>query len=187
MDDRFEEFIRDNRDKFDTRDPDPHVWNKIGDHIRLKRRIGWRTIVWRAAVVIVIFMASYAVNEFVHRYRNGDLRAMHNLSSGKESSLPGLKEAEAYYSGLVNQKLNELKPIMANCPSLKEELNMDMSELDSVYTDLKRDLKDNMANQEVIEAIIENYRLKISILEGLLNDIKPREDECLSKTDHYAL
>ena len=83
--------------------------------------------------------------------------------------------------------MDELKPVMANCPALAEELNYDMTELDSVYTDLKKDLKDNMANQEVVEAIIENYRLKIRILEELLSEIKPHEDECLSKNDGYAL
>jgi hypothetical protein len=98
-----------------------------------------------------------------------------------------LKEAETYYTNIVNQKLDELKPIIANCPSLVEELNYDLSELDSVYLDLKRDLKDNMANQEVIEAIIENYRLKITILEDLLNEITLVGDECISNSNGYAL
>jgi hypothetical protein len=62
-----------------------------------------------------------------------------------------------------------------------------MSELDSVYIDLKADLKDNMANQEVIEAIIENYRMKISILEDLLKQIDPEDDECVSKPVDYVL
>ena len=67
----------------------------------------------------------------------------------------------------VDQKLNELEPILANCPSLEEEVNYDMSELDSVYIQLKNDLKDNMANQEVIEAIIEKPEISISILKTL--------------------
>jgi 3-hydroxyacyl-CoA dehydrogenase len=62
-----------------------------------------------------------------------------------------------------------------------------MSELDSMYYDLKSDLKDNMANQEVIEAIIENYRLKITILEDILTEITPLNDECISKTNGNAL
>ena len=42
-------------------------------------------------------------------------------------------------------------------------------ELDSVYISLKSDLKDNIANHEVIEAMIQNYRLRISILEESYN------------------
>ena len=74
-----------------------------------------------------------------------------------------------------------------NCPSLQEELNFDMTELDRVYIELKDDLKDNMANQEVVEAIIENYRLKISILEDLLTEMEFDEDECISTEDTHAL
>jgi hypothetical protein len=187
MEDRFEDFIKNNREKFDHRDPDPRVWNRIEDHIRFKKRFAWGVVLQRAAIVAIIFAASYVVNEFIHRYRNGDIRALKTQKTGKGSSIPGLREAEAYYTGLVNQKMDELKPIMANCPSLKEELNLDMSELDSVYIDLKKDLKDNMANQEVIEAIIENYRLRISILENLLTEIKPSKGECLTKSDSHAL
>jgi len=185
--DRFEEFIRDNRDKFDVRDPDPGVWRRINDQLRANRKISWRIILQRVAIVTIIFAASYAVNEFIHRYRNGSTRAVVTPDPSGGYAIPGFREAESYYAGLVNQKMNELKPIMANCPALKEELNQDMSELDTVYADLMNDLKDNMANQEVIEAIIENYRLKISILENLLSEIKPRENECLTNSDSYAL
>jgi len=117
----------------------------------------------------------------IHRLNKGSVKA------GRENGIPGLSEAEAYYTNLVNQKLDELKPVIANCPSIQEELNYDMSELDSVYIDLKKDLKDNMANQEVIEAIIENYRLKVSILEDILSELSPLDEECIPNTDRYAL
>jgi len=44
--------------------------------------------------------------------------------------------------------------------------------LDSVYADLRRDLKDNAANEEVIEAMIQNYRLKLEILEDVLSQMR---------------
>ena len=185
MEDKFEKFIKENRDAFEIHEPDTKIWNRIESNLRFNPRPGWKNILQRVAVVAVIFAASYAVNEMVHRYTHGELKADHTAT--KSNAVPGLKEAEAYYTTLLNQKMDELKPVMANCPALAEELNYDMSELDSVYTDLKRDLKDNMANQEVVEAIIENYRLKIRILEELLSEIKPHEDECLSKNDGYAL
>jgi 3-hydroxyacyl-CoA dehydrogenase len=62
-----------------------------------------------------------------------------------------------------------------------------MSELDSLYSALKADLKDNVANQEVIEAIIENYRLRIAILEELLAELKPQDGMCVSKMNSYDL
>jgi hypothetical protein len=187
MDDKIRKFISEHREEFDFREPDPAVWNRIVKDIRVKREIKWRVIMTRAAIVILIFSASYGVNELVHRINIRGNSASGIKKGGRESTIPGLYEAEAYYAGLVNQKLDELKPIIANCPSIREELNFDLSELDSVYVDLKTDLRDNMDNQEVVEAIIENYRLKIRILEDLLIEMEPREDECISNTVTHAL
>lgn len=185
MEDKFEKFVKENRESFEFHDPDPEIWNRIESNLRFKNKSGWKQILRRVAVVAVIFSASYVVNEMIHRYQHGEYKT--GAVATKNTANPGLTEAEAYYTSLLNQKMDELKPVMANCPALEEELNYDMSELDSVYTDLKKDLKENMANQEVVEAIIENYRLKIRILEDLLSEIKPHEDECLSKNDGYAL
>ena len=49
-----------------------------------------------------------------------------------------------------------------------ETLQQDLSELDSIYHELQMDLRDNIANDEVVEAMIQNYILKIQILEDLL-------------------
>jgi hypothetical protein len=187
MDDRIKKFISEHRDEFDFREPDPAIWKKIEGGIRVKKEMHWRVIMTRAAAVVLIFAASYGVNELVHRIHSTNNRTSETAGSTEGKTVPGLHEAEAYYTGLVNQKLDELKPIIANCPSIKEELNFDMSELDSVYLDLKADLRDNMDNQEVVEAIIENYRLKIRILEDLLSEMDPLEQECISNTNTHAL
>lgn len=184
MKDRFEDFMKQNRESFDFREPDPAIWDRLKKDITIKKRTNWKLVFSRAAAVLVIFGASYAVNEMIHRYHN---RSTDSLKAGNEKVIPGLTETEAYYTSLINQKMDQLKPVMANCPSLQEELNYDMSELDSVYTDLKSDLKDNMANQEVVEAIIENYRLKITILEDLLSEMESMDDECIPNKDTYAL
>ena len=184
MKDRFENFIKDHRDSFDFREPDPRLWENIKKNISAHRRLPWRLFLKRASIVLLIFGASYIANEMIHRYHNNGISF---LKQGKEIPIPGLNEAEAYYTNLINQKLDELKPVLANCPSLQEEIDYDLSGLDSVYTELKSDLKDNMANQEVIEAIIQNYKLKITILEDIMSELAPLEDECIQNSDEYAI
>jgi hypothetical protein len=181
MKDSFEKFVHENRSRFDNLEPDIAVWNKLKDRLPKSKSFSWSLFLRRAAIVIVIFTASYFANELIHRFNN-DSSVLVN-----KNAIPGLSEAEAYYAGLVIQKMNELKPVIENCPSLQEELNYDLSELDSVYVELKRDLKDNMANQEVIEAIIENYRFKISILEDILSELTPLNEECIPNNEKYAL
>ena len=72
--------------------------------------------------------------------------------------------------------------MLAEYPSLEDELETDLSELDSIYISLKSDLNDNVANHEVIEAMIENYRLRISILEDMLGFLKSQMDEDSNST-----
>jgi hypothetical protein len=188
MKDRFEKFITENRGNFDTREPDPLIWDKIEKDIRVKHQFDWKIGLKRAAIVLVVCLASYGAFELTHRLSSKNFQSASKIKNNKENSIPGLNEAEAYYTNVVNEKLDELKPIIANCPSLEEELQYDLSELDSVYLDLKGDLKDNMANQEVVEAIIENYRLKITILEDILSELTSMGEECIpKKSDSYAL
>ncbi len=187
MENRFEDFIRNKREAFDFREPDPALWKKIEADIRPRRVINWRIIASRAAAVLIIFAASYLVHEIIDRDNTGMAVRKPQQKPVKEIMIPELQEAELYYSGLISEKLEEIKPILANCPGIEEELNVEMSGLDSLYTDLKTDLKDNIANQEVIEAIIENYRLRITILEDLLKEINPEEGMCISKINDYEL
>ena len=58
--------------------------------------------------------------------------------------------------------------MLTEFPEIKAELDSDLFELDSVYKSLRKDLNDNVANQEVIEAMIENYRIRIDILEEMM-------------------
>jgi len=61
-----------------------------------------------------------------------------------------------------------------------------MDELDEVYEELKEDLKDNASNPEVIEAMILNYRVKLEVLEDLLNQLKEKENQD-EKDESYSL
>ena len=178
--DRLEQFISDNRDQLDLYEPDDKLWAGIESRVRRKRsfRIGWKGVVWRAAAVFVIFGSSFILQEYLHQRRG-------ILSDKKENrilqEIPELREAEFYYTSLLNKKIRQIKPLISEHPELGETLQQDLSELDRVYNELKKDLRDNIANDEVVEAMIQNYILKIRILEDLLEFMdetsKNNEDE----------
>ncbi len=97
------------------------------------------------------------------------------------NNIPELQEAEIYYTSLLNDKIIQIEPLLEQNPELGESLQQDLSELDSIYGELQNDLRDNIANDEVVEAMIQNYILKIQILEDLLEYMdessKNNEDE----------
>jgi hypothetical protein len=173
MKDRLEDFVRQHRDEFDMFEPAPEVWGKIEKSIKPRRTIRWSYYLSRAAVVALIIGASLIGQRiWIEKGNRGA-----GKTADVEIDIPELKEAEMYYTGMINAKLQEVKPYLTEYPSLEEELHTDLSELDSIYVSLKNDLKDNVANHEVIEAMIQNYRLRINILEDMLMFLQAEETE----------
>jgi len=170
MKDRLEEFVRSHRSEFDVLEPRPELWKNIEKSIN-RKKTDWRFYLSRAAVIVFLIGATL-VGQRVWMNRGKDISAE---KADIEINIPELKEAEMYYNGMINAKLNEVKPRLSGYPSLEEELENDLAELDSIYASLKNDLKDDIANQEVIEAMIQNYRLRIDILEDMLNFLVSQE------------
>ncbi len=173
MSDKLEKFIRANSSEFDFQEPAPELWKGIETTISPKKVIPWKYYVSRAAVVILLIGASMVAQR---AWMNRGMSKPEKVADF-EVDIPELREAEMYYSGMINAKLEEVKPMLSNYPTLEEELNTDLSELDSIYSGLKSDLKDNIANHEVIEAMIQNYRLRISILEDMLNFLVSQNED----------
>jgi hypothetical protein len=164
--DKLEEFIKGNKADLDKYEPSKSTWRGI--RVGLKKR---RTIspVWFSAVAAVVLILGISIIiMYLFQKKNSDF-----FSSN--SGQPALKETEVYYKTQMNTLYLEAKPLLINQPVIARELKNDMAHLDSIRTDLKKDLKDNVANQEVIEAMIQNYRIKLQLLEDMLNLLKQNE------------
>jgi hypothetical protein len=173
MNDRFEEFIRSHSQEFDVREPDAALWNRIRKDTEPRRAIRLRYYISRAAIILFLIGATLIGQRIWMKGHSSIAQKNNNV----ELNIPELQEAEMYYTGMINAKLEEVKPLLSNHPSLEIELKSDLSELDSIYASLKNDLKDDIANQEVIEAMIENYRLRISILEDIVTYLESKNQD----------
>jgi hypothetical protein len=183
--DRLEQFIAENRDQFDLYDPGDKVWRDINSRIQKRRKLPrLNTILWRAAAVIIIFAASFLLQEYLQRH--------HILIGNREKQIqsveiPELYEAEIYYARLVDDKIREIEPLLKDHPGLSGELENDLAELDSIYAALRSDLVDNIANDEVVEAMIQNYRLKLDILEDLLEYLQETSNSDKDENSEYDI
>jgi hypothetical protein len=171
--DKLEEFIRKNREDMDMYTPSEGVWNEVKRKLR-KQNISVNKWLSIAAMVVVILCTGIIL------IRIGDNKSASNDylqgEAGLEQANPHLKETEIYYNNLVNSLYHEATPLLTGNPEIKKELNADISQLDSICSDIKKDLKDNVANQEVVEALIQNYRIKIRLLEDMLAILKENEN-----------
>jgi hypothetical protein len=179
--DRLEEHIRMNRDELDGYKPSPRIWNRIKKDLH-KNRMGFRQWLSVAAMLTIIISGSVIM---LHN-RNSLSGDRAGLGSGTMNVLinPQLKETEIYYNNLVNSLYREATPLLTGNPEIVKELDSDFSHIDSICTEIKKDLKDNVANQEVVEALIQNYKIKIRILEDLLNQLKDKEDNSEKNKSH---
>lgn len=181
--DKLEKYILDHRGDFDEQEPGPDLWDKIDTRKARVIRINWKDIAWKAAAVAVIFVASY----FFHDYMSSRKQYTHvPLRKNSELNAPIVKElieAEAYYTSQINIRKEEVFRLTASNPEVRHEIDDEMVDLDRVYTELKEDLKDNADNEEVIEAMIQNYRLKLDILEEMLARLR-QSNESQNKESH---
>jgi hypothetical protein len=175
---KMEDFIRKNREVLDNHDPSPEVWKGIKRDLQTRRPGIMKRLAAAAVILIVVTAALY---HYINENKDG-------FTNQREASLmkrnPQLKETELYYNNLVNILYNEASPLLAAYPDIRKEYLNDMSQIDSICTDIKKDLNDNVSNQEVIEALIKNYRIKIQILEEMLGQLKQNDSIPLNKESH---
>ena len=131
---------------------------------------------WISIAAMIIVILGTAIVFFRPEYRMSDSIRGKNNGDGLTQINPQLKETEIYYNNLVNSLYKEATPLLTKNPEIKKELNTDLSQLDSICSDIKKDLKDNVSNQDVVEALIQNYRIKIRLLEDMLTILKENEN-----------
>jgi hypothetical protein len=174
--DMLEEHIRKNRENLDKYNPPSVIRRRIKKELGIGKPMLRKWISLAAMIVVVL---GTAIIFFKPQFRWTDKE---NDSTAR--TYPQLKETEIYYNNLVNSLYKEAAPLLINNPDVKKELNTDLSQIDSICIDIKKDLKDNISNQEVVEALIQNYRTKISILEDMLTVLKENENNPEKKKSH---
>jgi hypothetical protein len=88
-----------------------------------------------------------------------------------DPELKNLLETEAFYAEKVSTKVGEIQKCYKIHPELKMDIENDLNELDTMYRELQKDLNDNLYNREVIEAMIQNNRFRLEMVDRVLNQI----------------
>ncbi|WP_297088565.1 hypothetical protein [uncultured Draconibacterium sp.] len=163
---KLEDFVKTNREEFDFRAPSPDVWAKIEASTQKPKVIPLRRYLSRIAVVAVVLVVTTLV------IWQGSFLNTKSMAENADPELMELIEAEAFYSHQVNQKLKEIQKCYYTFPELKEDIETDLNELESMYLLLKNDLEENISNKSVIEAMIENNRYRLQLCDDVLDQIK---------------
>lgn len=166
--DRLESFVNENRHEFDLMEPSDNVWNAISNRLddRPKQKIRKHTWLKVAAVAAILLL----VPAILYQVRVSELKQTAKAVQS-DPEVRELMEAEAFYAQEVSGKLAEIQKCFQVHPELKLEIEGDLNELESMYLSLKNDLRDNISNKEVIEAMIENNRNRMKLVDEVLEQI----------------
>lgn len=82
-----------------------------------------------------------------------------------------LAEIQAFYASMINEKRSKLLQFSSKQPEIGKDIDNEFTQIDSIYSVMLNDLKDNINNQEVIEAMILNYRARIQVLDMMLQQL----------------
>jgi hypothetical protein len=110
-----------------------------------------------------------------------------NSSTNQENTSEDFREIQAYYVMQISQKRSEIFRFASDQPDINKQIDIEFSQIDSAYKSLKSDLKDNIDNREVIEAMILNYRIRIEMLDVILEQLKESSDEPKEKYKKYEI
>ncbi len=164
--DRFEEFIKSNREEFDQLEPSDKVWEQVLKSTRKSKKISIKPYLLRVAAVLAIAIVFSVLLVKTNLFSPAGLKVQND-----DPELRELIEAEAFYASQVNGKLEEIRKCYEIYPGLKEEVESDLNELQEMYNTLKTDLNDNISKKAVIEAMIENNRYRLKMVDQVLDQI----------------
>ena len=178
--DKLEEFVSQNREGFDSDGPSKDLWTNISSQIVSKKKI--RTVpLYQALSLAAVLLVSVGLSMFYFTMqwseKKHESEALVNPIDSEYSGIsltdvsPELAEAEDYYNKEVSHKLSQLKEIKADQEAIEE-----VEFLDAEFKLLKQELGESN-NEKVITAMIENYQLKLDILENILEQYKKVEED----------
>lgn len=183
--DKLEQFVRDHRDEFDEFEPNPALFSGVKTR-KVKFTMGtWKSVAWKAAAAVAIFVSSYFFHDWMNDSDRTQIFVVTEEQEKPSEIFKVLMEAEMYYTSEINNKKEEFYHLSSANPAIRAEIDAELVDLDEVYADLKRDLKDNAANEEVIEAMIQNYRIKLDILEDVLHQMNAANNPQNGKGENH--
>lgn len=146
-----------------------HIAVRDKDAIFIKRKVN--RIPEKESEIKVIYLNNYSKAAIIK-----------NNEPGEPVYEQELAEVKAYYTVQINERQNEIYTYAAFNPQIRSQIKIEFSQLDSIYSSLRRDLKDNINNKEVVEAMIQNYMIRMKILENLLQQLKGQDSTINKKT-----
>lgn len=165
MENKFEKYIKEKAsqspEKFEGKEM---VWQNIAKIQSSVKRIRVQSIYKYAALAIILLSVAAVI--LLQNKKDTVKESYFNSVNNK------LQEIEIQFANEINIKYNELD----NYPDINKEyfdvFFMELNFLDEQYQSYEKELTESGFHETIIEAMIENQKMKLQVLKKLLSEIK---------------
>jgi hypothetical protein len=158
MKDRIEDFIQQNRNAFDDKEPSEKVWTGVERALIFSSSSWWNSVMlWRAAAVIFMVLSLYLLIP-----KDGSRKQ-------NELALKEFTDVENFYAEQISEKVELIGSFQRN-----EGLNgftHDFQQLEAMYLVLKEEMKTH-PTQKVKDALVLNLLVRIDLLNQQLHKLE---------------
>lgn len=162
-----EAFIESNRADFDTEIPNLKIWAQIDKTVNqsTEKRLILRRWLVRSAAAVALLIVGATTGIALYEKRGDAI-----VEKQVEQVAPDFQNTEKFYDQQVQAKLTKLASYQNTDPSVFS----DLKQIDAVQEELKAELNDapTSTREEIVRRMIENYQIKIGILERVLEHVE---------------
>ncbi|HKI89661.1 MAG TPA: hypothetical protein VKA38_11585 [Draconibacterium sp.] len=177
--DKIEEMILNNLEGLNDNEPLEGHFNRFEAKLNLqhKKKKFNLNVVWKvAAAVVFVLLAGNQVAIYLSQGNQGSMFSAFNKKDVTLSSVsPEYKEVEFYYTSSINSGLNQWQKLKSEGFISEEEQNMmidELNEFQNRYENLQKDLAANPNDERVINAMLEYYQAKLSVINMIVNKLE---------------
>ncbi|AMM51424.1 hypothetical protein TH61_09885 [Rufibacter sp. DG15C] len=179
MKDRLEDFVKAHRDEFDSFAPRPDLWQEIAADLEPGQTtmhveptagkeasilsMNWN-VAWRYAAAVAMLVSVF----LTAWYYGANSAQAPQLAATQPASLekiaPELKQIETQFVSIIEQKESQLQEYDLKALGMEKEWEQEAKALDASYNQLKQELYTTPNKAELIQAMSDNLKMRIAIL-----------------------
>ncbi len=179
MNDPLEQFIKQNRTEFDDKVPRLEVWAAINQAVNEQQSKAKVFSLWKfarvAATVAFLVTAGALGGIYMTQHHHAGIAGLSDVS-------PEMAELESFYQTEVDRKLVRL----TSSGHFDDAIQDDLKQLEVVMDDLREELETHPERDKdvIINAMIQNYKTRIEILETVTQRIEALDSEKNKTKEH---
>ena len=168
-----DDFIRENKGMFDANEPDQGHFMRFEERLRKAARRRRLTVMYRvsavAAVGLLLIMSGLWIRLQLNETQPGQMR----LSDVNHE----MAEVEFYFTSQISSLTGELNEInLETEPRYQAQLLDEISQMDSVYQNLQKELATHPGDERIIQSMISYYQTKLRVIQHLIGQLRQIQD-----------